>query len=99
MAEDLAARVGALEALVEQIATTQVRQVDLLERMVRVEERQNSVTTTVARLESEVRENARGVGAASPWLSVARTFGTSFMGAIATACAAYVAVRFGLPKG
>lgn len=99
MAEDLALRVGGLEAVVEQIAATQARQQELMERVVRLEERQTTQASTLARLETEVRDAAKGVGAASPWLAVARHGGGAFVAAIATAIATYVAVRFGLPRG
>lgn len=99
MAEDLAARVGGLEAVVRQIAATQARQQELMERVVRLEERQGNHASTLARLESEVRDAAKGVSVASPWLSVLQTVGKAVLGALGASIAAYVAVRFGLPKG
>lgn len=99
MADELALRVGGLEAVVEQIAATQARQQELMERVVRLEERQGNHASTLARLENEVRDATKGVSVASPWLSVLQTTGKAFLGAIGTAIAAYVAVRFGLPKG
>ncbi|MBC7953133.1 MAG: hypothetical protein H7Z12_15105 [Rhodospirillaceae bacterium] len=99
MADDLALRVGGLETLVKQMAATQARTLDVLERVVRLEERQSNVVTTVARLEEEVRENAKGVVAGTPWLNVLNKAGGSIVTALATSVATFIAVKFGLPGG
>lgn len=95
----LALRVGGLEAVVKQIANTQAHQTALLERVVRLEERQAGQADTLARLEADVAENAKGVTAAGPWVNFAQKAGGGLVAALATSVAAFVAVKFGLPGG
>lgn len=96
MADDLALRVGGLEAVVRQLSDTMARQTELLERVVRLEERSSAMSDTVAELKAEVSEAAKGVTAAGPWVSVAQKGGLAIVTALGTAVAAWVAVKFGL---
>lgn len=99
MVDDLALRVGGLEKVVEQLTTNQSRQLDLLERVVRLEERHGKHSAALAKLEADVRENAKGVTDAAPWVELTR----SLSGHVATVAVgligAYLAYRFGLQAG
>ncbi len=95
-ASTLAGRVGSLEAVVKQIAATQAQQVQLLERVVRLEEKHKAQTATIDQLRADVRVAAHGVAAASPWVAALSRAGGGFLTALAPSVAAYVAVRFGL---
>jgi hypothetical protein len=97
MSDDtLTGRVGSLEAVVAQIAATQAQQVQLLERVVRLEEKHKAQTATIDQLRADVRTAISGVAAASPWVAALTRAGGGFLTAMATSVAAFVAVRFGL---
>lgn len=83
----------------KQIGDTQSQMASVLTRVVVLEERATTVRDRLATLESAVNDNAKGVAAVSPWLSVARMLGSAVIAALGTSIAAYVAIRFGLPKG